>query len=655
MQKLNSRHCPWIRATTTWTLFTLLGACTSHSSEPFWRTAGPGRLSSSRVLSEYTPRHASDAESVSDTTLKPLYRETVQCVDINTENWPDDQIVSKAWGESREFSEAELENEEVEFEEFESMFNGDRPQPHRAQAGENSAFPVGKIDYEIGDFTVDAIEGFDGLAQTANGTAEPEFSDRVPPDPNIAVGPGHIVQVVNYAIAFYDKDGAHAQTFSAELGPTGSPSFFQNAVHKVFDPRCIFDHEINRFIVTATEPYSDYSAAYLNFAISDDNDPNGTWHTYRIDINPAPGSTLFWLDYPALGFDSNAYYVSGTLDYLSGTPSPFGGSRFIVLDKDDVKNGSTTTPSQLTAPFGGSSSSFLMQAGQMFGSSPQRCYFADYTISGTGTTANDVRIWTINNPLTTPTLQHVSVSVPQVAGISLGSMGSSGNYQTFSDVRFYNLQCRGTDLYTTQQIGKSSGSTTHGVSRWYHINTNNWPNSGTNPSLVEVGDIEGTSSENYMFPAIYSDAQDNVVVVSGRVSPTEYASIQINGRAASDTAGMMSAPIPIITGSASNIAMGGRWGDYFDIAIDPDDDTTFWVTGEYQDSTGWRTYINSCRYVGASCIPDYNGDGFLNFFDVSMFLSLYNSQDPSADMNNDAAWNFFDISLFLQLYAAGCP
>ena len=52
---------------------------------------------------------------------------------------------------------------------------------------------------------------------------------------------------------------------------------------------------------------------------------------------------------------------------------------------------------------------------------------------------------------------------------------------------------------------------------------------------------------------------------------------------------------------------------------------------------------------------DFNGDGSLNFFDVSAFLELFAAQDVHADLNGDGAWNFFDISAFLAQLAAGCP
>lgn len=56
-----------------------------------------------------------------------------------------------------------------------------------------------------------------------------------------------------------------------------------------------------------------------------------------------------------------------------------------------------------------------------------------------------------------------------------------------------------------------------------------------------------------------------------------------------------------------------------------------------------------------SCAPDLNGDGMLNFFDVSAFLTAFNTMDPAADFTGDGMFNFFDISAFLSAFNAGCP
>lgn len=59
--------------------------------------------------------------------------------------------------------------------------------------------------------------------------------------------------------------------------------------------------------------------------------------------------------------------------------------------------------------------------------------------------------------------------------------------------------------------------------------------------------------------------------------------------------------------------------------------------------------------VIGNCPADLTGDGILNFFDVSAFLSAFTSQDPIADFTGDLNFNFFDVSAFLSMFTAGCP
>jgi hypothetical protein len=67
-----------------------------------------------------------------------------------------------------------------------------------------------------------------------------------------------------------------------------------------------------------------------------------------------------------------------------------------------------------------------------------------------------------------------------------------------------------------------------------------------------------------------------------------------------------------------------------------------------------RVYLNRC--AGRNCPADLNGDGLLNFFDVSAYIAAYNAGSPSADLASPAgSFNFFDVSAFISLYNAGCP
>ena len=58
---------------------------------------------------------------------------------------------------------------------------------------------------------------------------------------------------------------------------------------------------------------------------------------------------------------------------------------------------------------------------------------------------------------------------------------------------------------------------------------------------------------------------------------------------------------------------------------------------------------------GGCCPADLNGDGSLDFFDVSAFLTAFGNEESIADWNGDGAFDFFDVSGFLASFGAGCP
>lgn len=56
------------------------------------------------------------------------------------------------------------------------------------------------------------------------------------------------------------------------------------------------------------------------------------------------------------------------------------------------------------------------------------------------------------------------------------------------------------------------------------------------------------------------------------------------------------------------------------------------------------------------CAADLNDDGLLNFFDLAIYLELFNSGDPAADLAPpQGVLNFFDLAAYIEMYNAGCP
>ncbi len=101
----------------------------------------------------------------------------------------------------------------------------------------------------------------------------------------------------------------------------------------------------------------------------------------------------------------------------------------------------------------------------------------------------------------------------------------------------------------------------------------------------------------------------------------------------------------------------------YDISAVADGQSTVyvrWTMGTTDSSwlySGWN--VDDVGIWGvvpsADCIPDFNDDGVLDFFDVQAFLAAFSAHDPSADLTNDGSYDFFDVQAFLQAFSNGCP
>ena len=69
---------------------------------------------------------------------------------------------------------------------------------------------------------------------------------------------------------------------------------------------------------------------------------------------------------------------------------------------------------------------------------------------------------------------------------------------------------------------------------------------------------------------------------------------------------------------------------------------------------------NACESVvsGAArlnvCRPEFNCDGFLDFFDYDDFVSAFEAGEPRADYNGDGFLDFFDYGWYVEDFELGC-
>jgi len=403
-----------------------------------------------------------------------------------------------------------------------------------------------------------------------------------PPDPTLAVGPEYVVETVNSTLAFFTRQGQ--MTFSVALDSTGNPGFFEEvgAGDFVVDPRVLYDQYTERFVITAIEVYFHQGEAAIDIAVSDDSDPNGIWYKYRTDAVIRVGNKDYWLDYPAEGYDLEAFYVSGNLFTFSGGGT--AGVLFRIFEKAPMLIGDPVTVADLRD--GGTSS---VQAAHCFGS-PQAAFFASHSSNRTS-----MEIHAITDPVGSPALVTANVTVPLYSLPARYSVPNLGGMIDSLDGRVINVHWRDGNLYTGHPIWSGGKN----VARWYHFRTNNWPASGS-PTLVQSGNIDEGAGVHTFFPAVFSNAAGDVGLVVAKSSADTVPSIEVTGRKASDPPGQMGALEQV---KLSDGGYGGRYGDYFDICVDPADDETFWINGEYANGPyDWGTWISSFTVGGGEVI-----------------------------------------------------
>ena len=405
---------------------------------------------------------------------------------------------------------------------------------------------------------------FDGIGDTG----------WIPPDPTLAVGPNHIVETVNSTVAWFDK-ATGALQFAAPFDSSGNPGFFEGvgAGSFCYDPRCLYDDIDGRFVVMCAEVYS--STAFIDIAVSDDSDPNGTWYAYQTDAVTTAGGSSFWVDYPSLGFDDVGYYVSGNLfDFSTGGS---GGAKYRIFDKSTMLSGGTVAFKDLR-----DSGSFSVQAGEHH-STPNAPFF----MSVNSTTS--LKLQAIKTPISNPTLVTTTLTVNSFASPpDAPNLGGSG-IDTL-DGRIVNLEHRASKLVCGHGVEvNGSGKST---ARWYEVQAKNWPQSGS-PALKQSGDLDLGDKFNdtaSWYPALSYNGNGGIGMTFAYSGTQEYAGIGYATHKTSDTAGVMTQVVRVKQGAASY--SNGRWGDYFDCCPDPSDATKFWGVGEYTRSTNsWGTQL----------------------------------------------------------------
>lgn len=455
-----------------------------------------------------------------------------------------------------------------------------------------------------------------------------------PPDPHMAVGPSHVVVMTNGAIAFFRKSDGF-KTFQDEIEDSFGFWGGQGASGFVFDPEVLYDETSGRFFAMAAEANAppNSTKSYVLIAVSDDSDPNGTWHKYRLDTTALAGN-LF--DSPNIGVSSDVVLVTG---------DGFGiGSNYPVytLRKSDLLAGLPTAFVRSTTLTTSTQSAGIPPVSY---DNPPAIYMLEHQ---EGASRTQVRLIALTNPFTGPTFTTFNLTVPSYSAPGDPvQQGSTSRPESF-DARFWSVAYRNGKLWGTHHINTTVQA------RWYEIATNGWPTSGNNPSLVQSGTINPAAGVNTTFSSITTTDYGHAAMSMAYSSSSNFLSMATTYRLACDALGTMK---PVTIRKASTAAYtAGRWGDYSAVQVDPVDGRTFWAVHEYAIGTSWRTWVQSFEpeFCPGECPADFDLSGFVDIEDYTAFVAAFELGTDDADFDGSGFVDIEDFTAFVLAFEAGC-
>ena len=412
-----------------------------------------------------------------------------------------------------------------------------------------------------------------------------------PPDPALAVGNNDVLVGVNTDIAGYSKTGGlnfrwvnSAALFGGVL-PAGAG---------LFDPKLAYDHYAQRFICVAAAVRNSPQGAWLLVGVSQTSNAGGAWWVYALDITvDGSNPTTNWGDYPQLGFDTQAIYITTNQFAFGGG---FKYAKLRILNKSELYAGAPAHWYDfwnLKNPDG--NGSFTVQPCVHFrgvGGNPPA-----FLTSAIYPAASRLVLWQLDNPIgwwsgSSPALNRFDVSCRAYSmPPSAKQSGSATNLAT-NDSRMLNAIFQNAGGVQRVWTCHTTGFTWPGDSEgraainWYEIDV-------ASRSIIQQNTY-GASGLYYFFPVIQTDLSRNAFLQFTRSGPAEFGQMRVTGRRVGDAPGSLQGSMQIKAGeSAYN---GGRWGDYFGICRDPDTQRV-WTLGEYAGPSGqWGTWVACMRY-----------------------------------------------------------
>ena len=454
-----------------------------------------------------------------------------------------------------------------------------------------------------------------------------------PADANGAIGPKHFVEFINGAFAIYDK------TNGVRLRRISDAQFWANAGviissdATISDPRIIYDPTVQRWFASEVDlnaTVADPTLLANNFllAISDTGDPTGAWHGKSFVADPDTG---LFADFPTLGVDSNAVYLSGDMFADGNTPV---GPGLWSLPKSDLLINVTPAITTNATWFGVMT---YMDRGDIL--QPATCFDGSSAgdILASGDLVMDDTFFAskvVNGGATNATLEPAAPIKVDDYTVPIDPTQPDGT-QTLADndarlsARVYTA---GGIMFAVQNIEINNRA----AIRWYRITI-------TNELVLESGTI--TNSDLDLFYPSIAVTADGIIVIccNGCSINVPISSYAFAGQTV-DGVTTFGDPIVLKAGTIGNYhdgleqsgqAVESRWGDYSTTTLDPSDPSRFWTIQMLPlTSQTWATHITEMLLIPQLAITSTDTNVNLSW---PLFAAKYQLQ-TTTDLSQSNSW-----------------
>ena len=449
-----------------------------------------------------------------------------------------------------------------------------------AASGRHAGRPI--LSSQVGG-TVQLSDLLPSPAPTASFQGLDDDGSASAPDTSGAVGPAHVMTVLNSQIRIQGRDGVPVLTTTLDR-------FFSVLGDNVFayDPRCVYDPYGQRWILTAAlDP--DRTTAGIALAVSLSSDPTGDWYRYSVGLD---ARDALFADSPVVGF--NVRWIAVQANVFNQASGEFVESQVLAFDKGDAYAGGSGAFARFhlaAADYGGSQIPATTMDPSLEKLYLVKSWNGSYAETAASKPEGLLRLFTLSGAVGSEQLTPGSfINTGQetfdppftwadslVSGADLGIQNGTTHRIQLGDSRIQSVLYRGGTVWCSQTVLLPAAAPTRSGVQWWeafedgrlfqrHLvddATGQW--SYAYPSLTVNNHYDALLGYNGFASAIFPSAYYRFYPSDGTYNNPQGERLMHAGE-----------------GTYLELYQGqNRWGDWSATCVDPLNDGAFWTLQEY--------------------------------------------------------------------------